>query len=60
MSEERVFTCGTRAVEKRGPSDYRVVCATCGGGGGEKYDALKAATHAAISMSARPCRCGAR
>lgn len=56
----RVFLCGTRKVIRRGPGDFRVVCATCDGGGTVKYSTSNAASSAAIRDSAKPCRvCGA-
>ena len=55
----RVFVCGTRAVVEKGPYDYRVVCATCGHGGGTRYT-REAANAAAVRDSNRPCPCGAR
>jgi hypothetical protein len=59
MSEpERRFVCGTRAVPPRRPDGtYRIVCATCGGGGSTPYDTREAATSAAVKMSGRPCQC---
>lgn len=54
------FVCGTRAVERRGPGDFRVVCATCGAGGTVKHATMDEATHAAVRDSNKPCRaCGA-
>lgn len=40
--------------------DYRVVCATCGGGGTVRHDNKTKANSAAVRDSGRPCRkCGA-
>ena len=56
----REFVCGTRAVVKRGPDDYRVVCASCGAGGTVRHDIRGNATRAAVRDSNKPCRaCGA-
>ncbi len=56
----RVFVCGGRAVVRRGPDDFRVVCATCDAGGTVKHRTDAAAVSAAIRDSARGCRaCGA-
>lgn len=58
------FVCGTRRVVKRGPGDFRVVCATCGGGGAVQHGNLNAAQTAAVRTSSRPCPakppCGAK
>lgn len=56
------FVCGTRAVVRRGPHDFRVVCATCGGGGSRPYHTRSEASSAAVKSSARPCpvKCGAK
>jgi len=60
VPEARVFVCGTRATLRRGPDEYRVVCATCGRGGTVRHDTREAANRAAVRDSARPCRaCGA-
>lgn len=57
---KRLFVCGTRAVVKAGPSDFRVVCATCDGGGTVSYPTRGRANDAAIRDSNRACRsCGA-
>jgi hypothetical protein len=57
------FTCGTRAVVRVRPGDFRVVCATCEGGGSVSYPAPGLANVAAVRDSARPCparpSCGA-
>ena len=57
------FVCGTRAVVEVGPNDFRVVCATCNGGGSVRHDTRDSANGAAIRDSARPCpakrSCGA-
>lgn len=58
--DSRPFTCGTRTVRKRAPGDFRVVCATCLGGGSSRYMSRTSATSAAVKMSGRPCPCGAR
>lgn len=56
----RLFVCGTRSVEQRGPRDFRVVCATCGAGGSVRHDTKKEANSAAVRDSVRHCRaCGA-
>jgi hypothetical protein len=57
---ERIFVCGTRAVLKRAPGDYRVVCATCHGGGTVRHHFEKSAQQAAVRDSNKPCRCGAK
>lgn len=57
---EHIFVCGTRRVVSRGPGDWRIVCATCGCGGSTRYDRREDVTRAAVRMSGRPCRCGAR
>lgn len=57
----RRFTlCGTRKVIQRGPADYRVVCATCEGGGTVPHRTPELAGAAAVRDSARRCTiCGA-
>ena len=56
----RQTLCGTRKTVRRGAGDYRVVCATCGGGGTIKHATSKRAAHAAIRDSNKPCStCGA-
>lgn len=56
----RLFTCGTRTVIERGPSDFRVLCATCEGGGTTKHTTRGEATRAAVRDSNKRCRkCGA-
>jgi ribosomal protein L37E len=59
----RVFVCGTRAVVEpvgKPLNAWRVVCATCGGGGTVKHRTYNEATHAAVRDSAKRCRtCGA-
>jgi hypothetical protein len=59
MTRRTGFVCGTRAVIESGPHDFRVVCATCDGGGTVSYPTRTAANRAAIRDSARPCKCGA-
>lgn len=60
----RFLVCGTRAVVQRAPQDYRVVCATCGGGGHVRHADKESASRAAIRYSAHPCParqpCGAK
>lgn len=51
----RLFVCGTRAVEQHGPEDFRVVCATCDGGGSVRHFTRELASRAATRDSARPC-----
>lgn len=53
---ERVFVCGTRAVMRAGPDDFRVVCASCDGGGGTPYTRA-GASQAAVRDSSKPCPC---
>lgn len=55
--DERAFICGTRKAIKRGPGDYRVVCATCDGGGTVRYPDASLAASTAIAHSNRPCPC---
>lgn len=56
----RTFVCGTRAVVRRGPSDYRVVCATCEAGGTIKHTTKESANKACVRDSVRACKaCGA-
>jgi len=56
----RLSACGTRAVERHGPGDFRAVCATCGAGGSVRHRTRESATTAAVRDSARPCQaCGA-
>lgn len=56
----RIFTCGTRTVIQKGPHDFRVVCATCGSGGTQKFAEKEHANTAAVRTSAARCRsCGA-
>ena len=58
--ERTGFVCGTRAVVRVRPGDFRVVCATCDEGGSMSYPSAETANRAAVKMSARPCaRCGA-
>lgn len=55
------YAIGTRAVVRRGTSDYRVVCATCDAGGTVRHPTRDCAMRAATRDSALPCRaCGAR
>lgn len=55
------YAIGTRAYGPVGPSDYRVVCATCGAGGSVRHATLADAGRAAARDSAKPCAaCGAR
>jgi hypothetical protein len=57
----RPFTCGTRRAERHGPSDHRVVCATCGAGGSRQHATREEALTAAVRDSNKPCRaCGAK
>lgn len=58
---ENRFVCGTRAVVRKGPGNYRTVCATCAGGGTVRYT-KKEAQAIAIKNSAMGCPvgCGAR
>jgi hypothetical protein len=51
----REFVCGARAVIRKGAGDFRVVCATCGGGGGTPYPTKEAACSAAVRDSNKPC-----
>jgi hypothetical protein len=61
MEERRPFVCGTRRVERITVGDYRVVCATCGGGGTVRHDNREKACSAAVRDSNKACRkCGAR
>lgn len=57
----RPMICGTRATKRLGPGNYRVVCATCDGGGTAKHPTHEAASSAAVRDSAKPCpvKCGA-
>jgi hypothetical protein len=57
----RPLICGTRKTKRVGPSDFRVVCATCEGGGTVKYRTHELASSAAVRDSAKPCpvKCGA-
>ena len=57
---ERVSVCGTRAVIRRGPDDFRVVCATCETGGTVRHRTLASAGAACTRDSDRSCqKCGA-
>lgn len=59
--ECRPYSCGTRSVRKRAPSDFRVVCATCGEGGSLPFRTRAEALHHAVGTSYIPCPgCGAR
>jgi hypothetical protein len=59
-SPKRVFVCGTRAVVEKSSHDYRVVCATCDGGGTVPSHTKSAASAAAVRDSNKACRkCGA-
>lgn len=51
------FLCGTRRVVRRGPQDYRVVCASCLGGGTVRHAIPEDAERAAVRDSAKPCLC---
>lgn len=51
------FVCGTRAVKPKGPGDWRVVCATCEGGGTVPYKTREQANSAAVRDSTKPCPC---
>lgn len=54
------MVCGTRKTVQMGPSDYRVVCATCGAGGSVKHATQSEASRVAIRDSGKPChKCGA-
>jgi RecJ-like exonuclease len=61
-AEFRASLCGTRKTERRGTDDYRVVCATCGGGGTVRHRTAASASSACTRDSARPCPvgCGAK
>lgn len=63
-AEAREFVCGTRRVETSAvrPGYFRVICATCRGGGTVYHSTREAANAAAVRDSARPCPvgCGAR
>lgn len=52
------FVCGTRKVIRRG-NTWRVVCATCEGGGTRPHSRYEEARKACVRDSNRPCRCGA-
>jgi len=54
---ERQLVCGTRAVVQKGPFDFRVVCATCDGGGTVRHKTKDAASRAAVRDSNKPCPC---
>lgn len=57
---ERVFVCGTRAVNKVSETDYRVVCATCDQGGSVRFKTKSAAKSNCVDCSGRRCPgCGA-
>ena len=66
MTEERPFVCGTRRViaDKTRAGIWRVVCASCGGGGSVAHAEREEATKAAVRDSSKPCparpSCGAR
>lgn len=61
MNTERTFVCGTKKVKKVCEGDYRVVCATCDGGGATAYPTKEAAQTQCIKRSGSMCRyCGAR
>lgn len=51
----RPFLCGTRRTVRKGPNNYRVVCATCDGGGTVRYPTSDAASKAAVRDSNKPC-----
>lgn len=57
-AHERHLVCGTRAVVRRGPDDWRVVCATCNGGGTTRYPTREAANAACVRDSNKPCTAG--
>ncbi len=55
-----LFVCGTRRAFRKGPRDFRVVCATCDAGGSVKHATQEGAHSAAVRDSGRACRtCGA-
>lgn len=61
-NEYRPLVCGTRKTKRLGPTDYRVICATCDGGGTVKHATHDSAARAAIRDSNKPCpvNCGAK
>jgi len=50
-----VMTVGARAVIRRGPGDWRIICATCRGGGWTPYRTQELALASATRASANPC-----
>lgn len=52
----RPLVCGTRKTVRRGPGDFRVVCATCEAGGSTKHNTHELAASAAIRDSNKPCQ----
>ena len=55
---KRLMTVGTRAVvHGHAVGTFRVVCATCEGGGTVAYSPYTKACKAATRDSARPCPC---
>ena len=54
----RPLVVGTKRTTRRGPTDYRVLCASCGYGGSTRYPTHEAAARAAIRYSAYPCQAG--
>jgi len=53
----RYCVVGTRAVVLRGAQDFRVVCATCDGGGTRRFRIPEDAERAACRDSYKPCLC---
>ena len=51
------FVCGTRRVVRLGLQNYRVVCASCLGGGTVRHAILQDAERAAVRDSNKPCLC---
>lgn len=52
----RPFLVGTKKVIKDG-MEYRIVCATCDGGGSNPYRYRSEAIRVAIRLSGHPCQC---
>jgi hypothetical protein len=55
MDDRWYFVAGRRAVEQRGPMDFRVVCATCGEGGAVSYQRPRDAARIAFQESEQRC-----
>ena len=52
---KRIFTCGGKAVVQRGANDFRVICASCFGGGTVPHETKDSANRVAVRDSGREC-----